>query len=137
MARRQNSGRVLERLSDLFVRRDVPDYIRSDNGPEFTATAARTWLAAVGVKTLFIELGSPWVNGYIESFNGKLCDELLNRELFLSVAEARWVVDCCRLDHNHRRPHSSSEYQTPAAFEAGCALPASATPQPSEPSRVT
>ena len=80
VARRLNSDNVLERLADLFVNRTVPDYIRSDNGPEFTAQAVREWLGRIGVKTLFIEPGSPWENGYVESFNGKLRDELLNRE---------------------------------------------------------
>ena len=78
-----------------------------------------------------------WENGYVESFNGKLRDELLNRELFLSLAEARWVIDRWRLDYNHHRIHSALDYQTPAAFAAGCVLPASATPQPPEHSRIT
>ena len=94
----------------------MPDHIRSDNGSEFTATAVRDWLSRVGVKTLFIEPGSPWENGYNESFNGKLRDELLNRELFLSLAEARYVLDQWRLDYNHRRVHSALGWQTPAAF---------------------
>ena len=81
-ARRLRSEDVLERLSDLFVRRGVPKYIRSDNGPEFTAKKVREWLARIGVKTLFIEPGSPWENGYVESFNGRLRDELLAREQF-------------------------------------------------------
>ena len=137
VARSLKSEDVLERLSDLFVRRGVPTYIRSDNGSEFTATKVRDWLARVGVKTLFIEPGSPWENGYVESFNSRFRDELLDRELFLSLAEVRWVVDRWRLDYNHRRPHSALEYQTPAAFAARCAastpkLP-SATPQPTSP----
>ena len=132
-----NRAEAVERLSDLFVRRGVPKYIRSDNGPEFTATAIREWLGKVGAKTLYIEPGSPWENGYVESFNGKLRDELLNGELFLSLAEARWVIDRWRLDYNHRRPHSSLDYQTPATYAVGCVLPASATPQPPEHSRVT
>ena len=86
------------------------------------------------VKTLFIAKGSPWENGYVESFNSRFRDELLDRELFLSLAEARWVVDHWRLDYNHRRPHSALDYQTPAAFAARCAAStpelASATPQP-------
>jgi len=123
-------------LRYLFAVRGLPKHIRSDNGPEFVAKEIRRWLAQADVGTLFIAKGSPWENGYVESFNGKLRDELLNRELFLSLAEARWVVDRWRLDYNHRRPHSSLEYQTPAAFAAGCVLPASATPQPPEPSRI-
>ena len=85
-------------------------------------------LAQADVKTLFIAKGSPWENGYVESFNGKLRDELLNRELFLSLDEARWVIDRWRLDYNHRRIHSALDYQTPAAFAAACAASASATP---------
>jgi transposase InsO family protein len=89
VARRLTSEDVLERLSDLFVRRGVPDYIRSDNGPEFTAKRVHDWLQEVDVKTLFIEPGSPWENGYIESFTGKLRDELLGREIFDTLLEAK------------------------------------------------
>ena len=99
-ARRLTSEDVLERLSDLFVRRGVPDYIRSDNGPEFTATRVREWLARVEVKTLFIEPGSPWENGYVESFNGKLRDELLNREVFDTLLEAKVLVERWRQTYN-------------------------------------
>lgn len=98
--RRLTSENVLERLSDLFVRRGVPDYIRSDNGPEFTAKAVREWLERVGVKTLFIELGSPWENGYVESFNGKLRDELLNTEIFDTLLEAKVLVERWRREYN-------------------------------------
>ena len=101
--------------------RGVPDYLRSDNGSEVTATAVRGWLDHVGVKTLYIEPGSPWENGYNESFNGKLRDELLDRELFLGLDEARYVLDEWRLEYNHRRPHSSIGWQTPAAYAAYCA----------------
>ena len=94
------------------------------------------WLDQAEVGTLFIAKGSPWENGYVESFNGKLRDELLNRELFLSLEEARWVIDRWRLDYNHHRPHSALEYQTPAAFAAGCVLPGFATLRPPEPSRT-
>ena len=87
---------------------------------EFVAQAIRCWLDQAGVKTLFIAKGSPWENGYVESFNGKLRDELLNRELFLSLEEARWVIDRWRLDYNHHRIHSSLNYQTPAAYAARC-----------------
>ena len=93
VARSLKSEDVLERLSDLFVRRGVPTYIRSDNGSEFTATKVRDWLARVGVKTLFIEPGSPWENGYIESFNGKLRDELLAREQFDTLLEAKVLIE--------------------------------------------
>ncbi len=99
------------------------------------ATAVVRWLDRAEVGTLFIAKGSPWENGYVESFNGKLRDELLNRELFLSKEEARWVIDRWRLDYNHHRPHSSLEYQTPAAFAAGCVLPGFATLSPPAHSR--
>jgi len=89
------------------------------------------------VRTLFIAKGNPWKNGYVESAGGKLRDELLNQELFLSLAESRWVIDRWRLDSNHHRVHSALNYQTPAAYGAGCVLPASATPQLPEHSRVT
>ena len=95
-------------------------------GPEFVAKEVRKWLGQADVQTLFIAPGSPWENGYVESFNGKLRDELLNGELFLRLAEARWVIDRWRLDYNHRRPHSSLDYQTPAAFAARCSSSAGA-----------
>jgi putative transposase len=114
VARRLTSEDVLERLSDLFVRRGVPDYIRSDKGPEFTATRVREWLARVEVKTLFIEPGSPWENGYVESFNGKLRDELLNREVFDTLLEAKVLIERWRRAYNTVRPHSSLGYQPPA-----------------------
>jgi len=107
-------------------------YIRSDNGPEFVAQVVRDYLQDSGVKTLFIEPGSPWENGYIESFNGKLRDELLDRELFLHIDEVRYVVDRWRMDYNHYRPHSSLGYVSPAAFAATCVPSDSATPHPSE-----
>jgi putative transposase len=119
---------VVDLLRYLFAVRGTPEHIRSDNGPEFVAKTVRRWLKRADVGTLFIAKGSPWENGYVESFNGKLRDELLNRELFLSLGEVRWVIDRWRVDYNHRRPHSALGYQTPAAFAAGCVLPAPATP---------
>lgn len=101
-------------LGRLFVHRGIPRYVRSDNGPEFTAIAVREWLERVGVQTLFIEPGSPWENGYIESFNGKLRDELLNGELFTSLQEARVVIEAWRREYNQVRPHSSLGYRPPA-----------------------
>ena len=89
VARRIRSDDVLESLVDLFVERGVPDYIRADNRPEFTARAVRDWLARVGAQTLFIEPGGPWENGYVESFNGKLRDELLDREIFYTLKRPR------------------------------------------------
>ena len=112
--RRLNSESVLQRLSDLFVRRGVPKYIRSDNGPEFTAKAVRQWLERVGVYTLFITPGSPWENGYIESFNGKLRDELLDREQFDTLLEAKVLIEGWRREYNTIRPHSSLGYRPPA-----------------------
>ena len=100
----------------------VPEHIRSDNGPEFTAKAVRGWLERLGVKTLFIEPGSPWENGYIESFNGKLRDELLNGEIFCTVKEAEVLVEMWRKEYNQVRPHSSLGYRPPA--------PVAATPPP-------
>ena len=114
VARRLNSENVLERLAELFVNRGVPDHIRADNGPEFTAKAVREWLGRIGVKTLFIEPGSPWENGYVESFNGKLRDELLNREIFYTLTEAKILVRRWRREYNGLRPHSSLGYRPPA-----------------------
>lgn len=114
VARRLTGDDVLERLSDLFVRRGVPEHIRSDNGPEFTAKAVRGWLDRVGVKTLFIEPGSPWENGYIESFNGKLSDELLDGEVFDTLLEAKVLIERYRVRYNTVRPHSSLGYRPPA-----------------------
>jgi len=114
VARRLTSEDVLERLTDLFILRGVPDYIRSDNGAEFTAHAVREWLMKVGVKTLFIEPGSPWENGYIESFNGKLRDELLNGEIFYTLLEAKVLIERWRDHYNRVRPHSSLGYRPPA-----------------------
>ena len=112
--RRLGSSDVLERLADLFVRHGTPEYIRSDNGPEFTAHAVRRWLGRVGVRTLFIEPGSPWENGYVESFNGKLRDELLNGELFYTLTEAKILIEKWRRMYNEIRPHSSLGYRPPA-----------------------
>ena len=113
-ARNLTSDDVLERLTWLMVTRGVPDHIRSDNGPEFTARAVREWLGKVGVRTLFIEPGSPWENGYVESFNGKLRDELLNREIFYTLAEAKVLIERWRRHYNTARPHSSLGYRPPA-----------------------
>ena len=114
VARRMNHQDVLDRLAELFVHRAVPAYIRSDNGPEFTARAVRDWLQAVGVRTLFIEPGSPWENGYVESFNGKLRDEFLNGEIFDTLMEAQVLTERWRRNYNQLRPHSSLGYRAPA-----------------------
>lgn len=113
---------VIETLADVMLMRGVPDHIRSDNGPEFTAKALRAWLATVGARTLYIEPGSPWENGYCESFNGRLRDELLNAEIFYSLREARVVIERWRKDYNTVRPHSSLGYRPPA--------PAAINPKP-------
>jgi len=113
VSRRIVSEDVMDQLFTLFVLRGTPTYIRSDNGPEFTARAIRQWLSRVGVTTLFIEPGSPWENGYVESFLGKLRDELLNREVFSTLLEAKVLVEQWRKDYNHNRPHSSLGYSPP------------------------
>jgi putative transposase len=109
---------VIAVLEQLMLIRGVPAHIRSDNGSEFIAKRVRGWLAKAKVQTLYIEPGSPWENPYIESFNGKLRDELLNAELFTSLREARFLATGWRLEYNHRRPHSSLKGLTPAAFAA-------------------
>ena len=112
--RKIKSEDVLDQLFNLFVFRGVPEHIRSDNGPEFTAKAVRKWLNRMGVKTLFIEPGSPWENGYIESFNGKMRDELLNREIFTTLVEAKVLINQWKEEYNQVRPHSSLGYRPPA-----------------------
>jgi putative transposase len=118
---------VLERLSDLLVRRGVPAHIRSDNGPEFTAKRVREWFGRVGVSALYIEPGSPWENGYCESFNGKLRDELLDREVFDTLLEAKVLIERWRREYNGVRPHSSLGYRPPAP-EAHGAISARSDP---------
>jgi len=112
--RKLKSQDVLDELYQLFLMRGVPKYIRSDNGPEFTAKVVRKWLHNLGVTTLFIEPGSPWENGYIESFNGKLRDELLNGEIFDTLVEAQVLIEMWRKEYNQVRPHSSLGYRPPA-----------------------
>jgi putative transposase len=114
VARRQNSITVIETLSDVMLRRGVPEYIRSDNGPEMVSRLVRKWLPAVGANTLYIEPGSPWENGYCESFNGKLRDELLNEEIFYSLREAQAIIEQWRIHYNTKRPHSALGYRPPA-----------------------
>ena len=126
VARRIKSDDVIHALTELFVFNGAPEHIRSDNGPEFTARVVREWLPNVGVKTLFIEPGSPWENGYNESFNGKLRDELLNGEIFYSLKEAQILTERWRREYNTIRPHSSLGYRppTPEAFMPGLQLAA-------------
>lgn len=110
------SREVIETLEWLFLTRGAPEYLRSDNGPEFIATALKEWLEKNGCQTLYIEPGSPWQNAYIESFNGKLRDECLNREVFNNGQEARLVIERWRKEYNEERPHSALGYVAPAEF---------------------
>jgi len=112
--RKLKSTDVIDVLSDLFILRGIPTHVRSDNGPEFIAQALRDWLAAVGSKPAYIMPGSPWENGYCESFNSKLRDELLNGEIFYTLKEAKIVIETWRRHYNTIRPHSSLRYQPPA-----------------------
>jgi len=112
--RRLDHETVLETLAELFLKHGPPEHIRSDNGSEFTALAVRTWLERLGVKTLYIEPGSPWENGYNESFNGRLRDEFLNGEIFYTLREAQILVERGRRHYNEVRPHSSLGYKPPA-----------------------
>ncbi|PHR25417.1 MAG: IS3 family transposase [Hoeflea sp.] len=112
--RKLNSTEVIDALTDLFILRGVPAYIRSDNGPEFIAEAVRDWIKAVGAKTAYIEPGSPWENGYCESFNGRMRDELLNGEVFYSLREAQIIIESWRTHYNTKRPHSALGYNPPA-----------------------
>ena len=112
--RKLNSTNVIDALTDLFILRGPPAYIRSDNGPEFVALAVRDWIAAVGTKTAYIEPGSPWENGYCESFNGRFRDELLNGEVFYTLREAQIIIEKWRQHYNTKRPHSALGYRPPA-----------------------
>ena len=112
--RKLNANSVIDALSDLFILRGVPGFIRSDNGPEFVAQAVRDWIAAVGARTAYIEPGSPWENGYVESFNARLRDELLNGEIFYSLREAQIIIEKWRRHYNTVRPHSALGYRPPA-----------------------
>jgi putative transposase len=114
VARRLRSDDVLQCLTDLFVAHGPPEHIRSDNGPEFVACNVRGWLGRIGVKTLYIEPGSPWENGYCESFNSKLRDELLECEQFSTLYEAQVLIERWRRHYNAIRPHSSLGYRPPA-----------------------
>ena len=120
---------VIAVLEYLFMIRGIPGFIRSDNGPEFIADAIKKWLEENHVGTLYVEPGSPWENGYIESFNGKFRDEILNRELFYSVREAKVLVEDWRLEYNDYRPHSGLGYMTPAGYASLCIASASPTAQ--------
>jgi transposase InsO family protein len=123
--RKLNARIVLDVLAELFLEHGPPEHIRSDNGPEFIATALREWLARLGVKTLYIEPGSPWENGYCESFNSKLRDEFLNREVLFTLKEAQVLIEWWRRHYNAIRPHSSLGYRPPAP---AAVLPAALIP---------
>lgn len=125
VARQLKHEDVLAALADLFISRGPPAHIRSDNGSEFIATAVQKWSGQIGVKTLYITPGSPWENGYNESFNGSLRDELLNGEIFYSLAEAKVLIEAWRRHYNTVRPHSSLGYRPPAPETATPPYPAS------------
>jgi putative transposase len=112
--RRWSSAKVIEALANVMVLKGVPEHIRSDNGPEFVARDLRKWLAGTGARTLYIEPGSPWENGYCESFNSKLRDEFLSGEIFYSMKEIRVLAERWRVHYNTLRPHSSLGYRPPA-----------------------
>ena len=112
--RKLNSTDVIDTLTDLFIIRGIPAYIRSDNGPEFVAQAVRDWIKAVGAKTAYIEPGSPWENGYCESFNARFRDECLNGEIFYTLKEAQIIIEQWRRHCNTIRPHSALGYRPPA-----------------------
>lgn len=127
---RMPSGKVIEVLDGLVKEHGAPEFIRSDNGPEFVARAIKRWLAARGMKTIYIEPGSPWQNGYAESFNGRFRDECLNAEVFNNVAEAQVTVGTWLKMYNEERPHSSLGYLTPAEFKAGVTKVGALPPHP-------
>jgi putative transposase len=126
VARKLKAADVIDVLADLFIMRGTPTHIRSDNGPEFAATAVKEWIAGVGSKTAYIEPGSPWENGYVESFNGKFRDELLACEVFNTLAEAKILIEQWRSHYNTIRPHSSLRYRPPAPETI---IPPAGTPQ--------
>ena len=131
VARRLGRYEVIEALADVMLLKGVPEHIRSDNGPEFVAKELRKWLGSVGTGTLYIEPGSPWENGYCESFNGKLRDECLNGEIFYSLKEAQIVIEKWRVVYNTLRPHSSLGYRPPAPAACNPWAPPNPISQPS------
>ena len=114
VARRLKAVDVIDVLSDLFILRGIPGHVRSDNGPEFVAKAVQEWIGAVGAKTAYITPGSPWENGFVESFNARLRDELLNGEIFYTLREAQIIIESWRRHYNTVRPHASIGYRAPA-----------------------
>ena len=138
VSRRLKSIDVVDVLSDLFILRGIPEHIRSDNGPEFLAKAVQQWIGAVGAKTAYITPGSPWENGFIESFNARLRDELLNGEIFYTVREAQIVIESWRCHYNRVRPHASIGYRPPApeVFVPALAAWPATPPQPAPPAML-
>jgi len=130
VARRLGSQEVIEALSDVMLFRGIPEYLRSDNGPEFVALELRKWLTPLGTGTLYIEPGSPWENGYCESFNGKLRDECLNGEVFYSLKEAQTLIEQWRVQYNTQRPHSALGYRPPALAACSPWVPSNPISQP-------
>jgi transposase InsO family protein len=139
VARKLNSTDVIDVLSDLFILRGVPGHIRSDNGSEFIAQAVQDWIKAVGAKTAYIAPGSPWENGYVESFNARLRDELLDGEIFYSLREAQVIIESWRRHYNTVRPHGSIGYRPPApeVFVPAFAAWPAAQPRPASPAMLT
>ena len=136
--RRLKAIDVIDVLSDLFILRGVPEHIRSDNGPEFVAKAVQEWIGAVGAKTAYIAPGSPWENGFIESFNARLRDELLDGEIFYTLAEAKIIVESWRRHFNTVRPHGSLGYKPPApeVFVPAMTARAAALSRPAKPTAL-
>jgi putative transposase len=130
VARRLSSQEVIDTLAEVMMDRGIPEYLRSDNGPEFVARELRHWLAKLGTGTLYIEPGSPWENGYCESFNGKLRDECLNGEIFYSLKEAQIVIEQWRVEYNTRRPHSALGYRPPVPAAYSPLVPTNQVSQP-------
>ena len=130
VARGLGSQEVIDTLAEVMLVRGIPEYLRSDNGPEFVAWELRKWLARLGAGTLYIEPGSPWENGYCESFNGKLRDECLNGEIFYSLKEAQVVIEQWRVEYNTRRPHSALGYRPPVPAAYSPLVPINQISQP-------
>jgi putative transposase len=139
VARKLKAVDVIDVLSDLFILRGVPGHVRSDNGPEFVAQAVQDWIKAVGAKTAYIAPGSPWENGYVESFNARLRDELLDGEIFFSLREAQVIIESWRLHYNTVRPHSAIGYKPPApeVFVPAFAAWPAPQPRPTPPAMLT
>ena len=138
VARKLKAADVIDVLSDLFILRGVPGHVRSDNGPEFVAQAVQDWIKAVGARTAYIAPGSPWENGYVESFNARLRDELLDGEFFYSLREAQVIIESWRRHYNTVRPHGSIGYRPPApeVFVPAFAAWPAAQPRPASPAML-